>query len=122
MKTEIYQSEGYQFMGAAFEVYNSQGYGMAEEIYQECLVIELGLQRIEFKSKPELVCHYKGTKLMKRYVPDMIVFNSLVVELKAVTQLTTEHEAQLLNICESRGSLWATSSILATRTILSGNE
>lgn len=97
MNPEIYQAEGYQFMGAAFEVYNDSGYGMAEEIYQESLEIELELRGILFATKPELRCHYKGRELKKRYVPDLVVTGCLVVELKAVTTLTTEHEAQLLN-------------------------
>ena len=41
MKPEIYKEEGYRFMGAAFEVYNDRGHGMAEDIYQESLEIEL---------------------------------------------------------------------------------
>ena len=48
MKPEIYKDEGYKLMGAAFEVYNEQGYGMAEEIYQESLEIELELRGILF--------------------------------------------------------------------------
>ena len=97
MKTEIYKDEGYQLMGAAFEVYNDRGYGLAEEIYQECLEIELGLRRISFRSKAELKCFYKGREPKKRYVPDLYVFGCLVVELKAVTELAPEHEAQLFN-------------------------
>ena len=97
MKTEIYKDEGYKLMGAAFEVHNVQGYGMAEEIYQECLEIELELRGISFKAKQELRCFYKGRELKKRYVPDLFVFDALVVELKAVTQLLPEHEAQLIN-------------------------
>ena len=97
MKTEIYKEEGYKLMGAAFEVHNVQGYGMAEEIYQECLEIELELRGIPFKAKQELRCFYKGRELKKRYVPDLFVFDALIVELKAVTQLLPEHEAQLIN-------------------------
>lgn len=97
MKPEIYKAEGFQFIGAAFEVYNAQGYGMAEEIYQESLEHELMLRGIAFLSKPELPCFYKGTELKKRYFPDLFVSNCLLVELKAVTQLCSEHEAQLLN-------------------------
>jgi GxxExxY protein len=97
MKPEIYHEEGYRFMGAAFEVYNERGYGMAEEIYQESLEIELELRGMAFRSKPELSCFYKGRELKKRYVPDLSVFGCLVVELKAVSQLITDHEAQLLN-------------------------
>ncbi len=84
-------------MGAAFEVYNDRGYGLAEEIYQECLEIEVDLRRISFRSKAELKCFYKGLELKKRYVPDLYVFGCLVVELKAVTELAPEHEAQLFN-------------------------
>jgi len=97
MKPEIYKDEGYQLMGAAFEVYNEQGYGMAEEIYQESLEIELGLRGIVFLSKQELKCFYKGRELKRRYVPDLFVFGCLVVELKAVSQLLPEHETQLIN-------------------------
>ena len=97
MKAEIYKDEGYKLMGAAFEVYNEQGYGMAEEIYQESLEIELELRGIPFRCKQELACYYKGRELKKRYVPDLCVFDGLVVELKAVSQLLPEHEAQLIN-------------------------
>ncbi len=48
-KPELYKHEGYTFMGAAFEVYNERGYGLAEEIYQECLEIELQLYLGEFR-------------------------------------------------------------------------
>ena len=97
MKAEIYKDEGYKFMGAAFEVYNDRGFGMAEEIYQECMEIELELRGIPYRSKIELVCSYKERELKKRYAPDLFVFNCLVVELKAVTELNSEHEAQLYN-------------------------
>jgi len=97
MKVEVYKDEGYQLMGAAFELYNEQGYGMAEEIYQECLEIELGLRGLPFVSKPELKCFYKGRELKKRYFPDLVVFGAVVVELKALTELAAEHEAQLFN-------------------------
>ncbi len=97
IKTVIYQNEGYQLMGAAFEVYNERGYGLAEDIYQECLEIELALRGISFLLKAELKCFYKGRELKKHYVPDLYVFGCLVVELKAVTELAPEHEAQLFN-------------------------
>jgi GxxExxY protein len=97
MKSEIYKQEGYTFMGAAFEVYNDRGYGMAEEIYQECLEFELELRGITFQSKAELKCFYKGRELNRRYVPDLFVSGCLVVELKAVAELLPEHEAQLFN-------------------------
>ena len=84
-------------MGAAFEVYNEQGYGLAEEIYQESLEIELESCKIPFRSKQELKCFYKGRELKQHYVPDLFAFESPVVELKSISQLLPEHEAQLIN-------------------------
>ena len=97
MRPEIYKDEGYKMMGAAFEVYNERGYGLGEEIYQECLEIELELRGIGYHSKQELRCFYKGRELKKHYVPDLFIFGCLIVELKAVSALAPEHEAQLVN-------------------------
>jgi GxxExxY protein len=93
----MFKEEGYKLMGAAFEVYNQLGYGMAEETYQQSLEIELGLRNIPFRSKHELIVFYKDRQLETRYKPDLFVFAGIVVELKAVAELTSEHEAQLFN-------------------------
>ncbi len=93
----MYENEGYRFMGAAFEVYNQLGYGMAEEVYQQCLEIELKLRGIPFVTKHELTLAYKGRQIAKRYVPDLMVDGAVVVELKATKDLIPDHEAQLFN-------------------------
>jgi GxxExxY protein len=93
----MFQQEGFQFMGAAFEVYNQLGYGMAEEVYQQSLEVELELRSIPFRTKHELPVFYKARLLNTKYKPDLIVFEGIVVELKAVAQLLPEHEAQLFN-------------------------
>src|SRR5688500_1865070 len=93
----MHEDEGYQLMGAAFEVYNQLGYGMAEEVYQQSLEIELDLRGIAMLSKHELTLTYIGRQLATRYVPDLFVFNAIVTELKAVKELCPEHEAQLFN-------------------------
>ena len=93
----MYQQEGYDFMAAAFEVYNEIGYGMAEEIYQQSLEIELDLRHVPFLTKQEVEVYYKGRKLTTFYKPDLLVFGGIVVELKAVADLLKEHEAQLFN-------------------------
>jgi GxxExxY protein len=93
----MFKDEGYQLMGAAFEVYNQIGYGMAEEIYQQSLEVELELRAIPFVTKQELEVFYKERKLAARYKPDLIVFGGIVAELKAVAELAAEHEAQVFN-------------------------
>lgn len=84
-------------MGAAFEVHNVQGGGLLEEIYQQSLEVELELRDIPFRRKEELKVHYKGRVLDKRYTPDLFVHGRIVVELKSVSTLAPEHEAQLMN-------------------------
>ena len=91
------EDEGYQLMGAAFEVHNQLGYGLAEEVYQQSLEIELELRSIPFLSKQQLAVFYKKRRLETNYCPDLLVFGAIVVELKATTDLIAEHEAQLFN-------------------------
>ena len=99
----MFKQEGYDLMGAAFEVYNVLGYGMAEEIYQQSLEIELGLRTIPFLSKAVVDVFFKGQKLSTKYQPDLLVFGEIVVELKAVKAITPEHEAQLFNYMRISG-------------------
>jgi len=97
MNTEPLQQEGYDFMATAFEVYNELGHGFTEDIYQEALERELSAHKIPFLPQAELVVLYKGQPLRKKLRPDLLVSEHIVVELKAASALTSEHEAQLLN-------------------------
>lgn len=90
-------SEGYALMGAAFEVHTVQGGGLLEEIYQQSLEVELELRGIPYRRKQELKVFYKGRELALRYIPDLVIFDRIIVELKSVSTLAPEHEAQLLN-------------------------
>lgn len=84
-------------MAAAFEVYREMGNGYTEDIYQESLELELAERQIAFQSQASLSVRYKGKPLRHVLRPDMLVCGDMVVELKAATTLTSEHEAQLLN-------------------------
>jgi GxxExxY protein len=95
--TEYLGKEGYSLMGTVFEVYREIGHGLAEEIYQESLELELGFQNIQFSSKSELSVFYKRHRLQKKYVPDLLVSGEIVTELKSVKEIVPDHESQLLN-------------------------
>ena len=69
----MFKEEGFKLMGAAFEVYNQIGYGMAEKVYQQCLEFELHLRGIPFRSKHELRLIYKEHQLETVYKPDLFV-------------------------------------------------
>ncbi len=93
----VYKEESYQIIGACFDVYNEKGCGFLEMVYQECLEIELGLRKIPFHAQKELALAYKGTLLRQVYKPDLICFDKIIVELKAVSKLLNEHRAQVHN-------------------------
>lgn len=93
----IYKEESYKIMGACFEVYKTMGCGFLEDVYQECLAIELKKQSIPFIEKPKLDLYYKEDKLRKHYEPDFICFEKIVLEIKSTSTLIDEHRAQLLN-------------------------
>lgn len=89
----LYPDESYRIMGACFEVHNRQGCGFLEPVYQECLEIELEIQEISFVAQPELQLSYRERVLKQRYKPDFICYDRILLEIKAVEQLTDKHEA-----------------------------
>jgi GxxExxY protein len=104
MNAEIlFKEESYRIMGACFEVYREKGCGFLEPVYQECMGIELGLQEIPFVPQRPLPLECKGTILRVRYEPDFLCFEQIILELKAVTQLTDEHRAQVQNYLKATG-------------------
>ena len=97
------EKEGYELMGAAFEVYNELGHGFLEEVYQEALERELAARHIPFVSQQPVQILYKGSALEKKYKPDLFVYGGIIVELKAFKALAPEHEAQLINYLKATG-------------------
>ena len=91
------EQEGYEVMGAAFEVYNTLGCGFLEEVYQRSLEVELGRRNIPYQAQSEIVLYYKDVLLEKRYISDLVAYDSIIVELKAVRELTADHLAQVVN-------------------------
>src|SRR5436190_8303369 len=93
----VFKEESYKIIGACFEVYREKGCGFLEPVYQECMEIELRLQGVLYVPKRTLPLEYKGTPLLCTYIPDFVCFEKIILELKAVTELTEEHRAQVQN-------------------------
>jgi GxxExxY protein len=93
----ILKDECYAILGACFEVYKDKGCGFHEPIYQECLGIEFEYCRIPAIGQPGLSLEYRGRALSQSYFPDFVCYGKVVVELKAVSEITDEHRAQILN-------------------------
>ena len=84
-------------LSAAMEVYWQLGRGYLEPIYQEAFEVELSRRKIPFEPKRKLTILYKGQPLEKKYVPDLICFDQIVVELKALERLSGVEQSELLN-------------------------
>ena len=79
------------------EVHKEMGCGFLEGVYQEALVIEFGVQGIPYKAQPVVEILYKGKPLEKKYQPDFICFDDVIVEIKALEHLSGIEEAQIIN-------------------------
>lgn len=99
----IYREESYAIMGACFEVYKEKGCGFLEAVYQECLELEFADRGIPFQVQVPLLLAYKGRPLKCRYTPDFICHERIVVEVKAMSALTDENRAQLINYLRASG-------------------
>jgi GxxExxY protein len=92
-----------QVIGAAIEVHKALGPGLLESAYEECLCRELDLRKIRFERQCPLPVEYKGIKLDCGYRLDLLVAETVVVEIKAVQAIEPIHEAQLLTYLKLGG-------------------
>ncbi len=99
----LFKEESYKIMGACFEVYKEMGCGFLEAVYQECLEIEFSLQGLIYRPQAELTLSYKGRHLKQKYVPDFVLFDKIVLEIKAIKELANEHRAQVHNYLKATG-------------------
>ena len=90
-------------IGAAIEVHRHLGPGLLESSYHACLCRELELRGITYDSEVALPVQYKGIQLPKGYIIDLLIDNSLVVEIKVVDKLLPIHSAQLLTYMRLQG-------------------
>ena len=103
MSEFLYKSEGYKIIGACYEVHRYLGAGFLEAVYQESLAIEFDMRNIPYEREKKLTVFYKGKELSKTYSADFMCYNSIIVELKALSGLIGEHESQLLNYLKATG-------------------
>ena len=93
----VFEEKTFAIRGVIFEVYREMGPGFLESVYQECVEQELTRKGIPFRSKPDLVLFYKDRPLEQNFRPDLVCYDQIILELKAVKAIGPEHRAQLLN-------------------------
>ncbi|MHC4121118.1 MAG: GxxExxY protein, partial [Planctomycetota bacterium] len=91
-----------EIIGAAMEVHSTLGSGFLESVYEEALAVEFGLRRVSFERQKSLEVFYKGANV-KKFVCDFLVAETVLVELKALKELTQTDTAQVLNYLKATG-------------------
>lgn len=93
----LYKELTSKILRACFNVHNTLGCGFFEKVYQEALAIELREMGIRIEREKRLPIKYHGQVLDCDYIADFFVEDCIILELKAVTEMSTVYEAQLIN-------------------------
>lgn len=97
MDFKRYKAIVYQVIGIAMEVQKELNWGLLEPIYNEAMHLELIDKGIDHEIQKNIPCYYKGQKMEKHYQVDLLVQDSIIVELKSASKLIAAHRAQLFN-------------------------
>jgi GxxExxY protein len=92
----LLKEEVFQIVGAAIEVLNQVGHGFHEKPYENALVVEFGLRSIPWQQQRNFEIAYKGHTI-GTYIPDLIAFNTVIVDAKVIDHITDLERGQMLN-------------------------
>ena len=98
----LLKDEVFRVVGCAIEVLNTLGHGLVEKPYENALVVEFLLRKIPFRQQPLFDVLYKGHKI-GLFVPELMAFDSLVVDTKIIDQITDHERGLMLNYLRITG-------------------
>lgn len=90
-------------IAACFQVHNELGCGFHEKVYQEALAIVLEEHSIPFEREKHLPIEFHGHILNCNYIADFVINQSVILELKAVSEMNSVYEAQVINYLKATG-------------------
>ncbi|HED37888.1 MAG TPA: GxxExxY protein [Ignavibacteria bacterium] len=93
----IYKEEVYKIIGLCMEVHNNLGKGFNEIVYKDALEFEFNSNNIPFEREKGFDINYKNFKLPRKYYADFVIYNKIILETKAIENLTTGNLKQALN-------------------------
>jgi GxxExxY protein len=91
-----------KIIGCSYVVYNKMGFGFLESVYEKCLLLELEKAGLLVESQKPLTVRYEG-EVVGEFVADIVVEDTVILELKSVRQITKAHEIQLVNYLVATG-------------------
>ena len=89
-------------IGSAYRVYNKMGFGFFESVYEKCLLIELRKAGLDAESQKPITVYYEN-EIVGEFVADIIVNDTVILELKSVRRIVKAHEVQLVNYLIATG-------------------
>lgn len=94
--SDIYTATTEIIIGCAYKVHNDMGFGFLESVYEKCMLLELEKHQLKAETQKPINVYYQG-ECVGDFIADIIVDDSIIVELKSVRSLTKAHEVQLVN-------------------------
>lgn len=99
----LFKEEVYTIIGAAMEVHTELGSGFLESVYEKALIVEFKHRHIPFQCQVQYPVFYKGIPLEKIFIADIVAYQKIIIELKAIHQLTAIEMAQTINYLKVSG-------------------
>ncbi len=104
MEKFISKEETYQIIGICMEVHRELGFGFSEIVYKDAIEMEAIIKTIQIEREKVYDVHYKGKKLRHKFYADFVMFDNVIVEIKACAGgICDEHISQTLNYLKVSG-------------------
>ncbi len=97
------KQETYAVIGAAMEVHSVLGPGFLESVYEAAMIEECKLREIPIQEQVRMNIGYKGNPLPVNFIADLVAYGKVIIELKALSRLTSIEDAQILNYLKATG-------------------
>jgi GxxExxY protein len=91
-----------KIIGCAYRIYNTMGFGFLESVYEKCMLIELRKEGLNAKSQRPITVSYDN-EIVGEFIADIIVEDTIILELKSVKRIAKAHEVQLVNYLVATG-------------------
>ncbi len=92
----VYKDLSYQIIGLALEVHGKLGFGFLEKVYENAMMVLFRREKIPAVQQSPIQVHFEG-EVIGNYVPDILIDEKIILELKSVEKITNAHRAQVLN-------------------------
>lgn len=99
----LFKEESYLIIGKCMEIHRTLGMGFKEAVYKDAMELEFADAVIPFNREQRYNIHYKGISLRHSYIADFVVFDSIILEVKAASSIINQFTTQTINYLKASG-------------------